>query len=91
MAQAGPQGPGEELAQRSATPEESDFSRLRDLPLPLREQLEALGLNRVLSRLIESEQRFRDLFEQGPVAYHELDQEGHVRWVNQVECDLLGV
>ncbi len=91
MAQAGPQGPGEELAQRSATPEESDFSRLRDLPLPLREQLEALGLNRVLSRLIESEQRFRDLFEQGPVAYHELDQEGHVRWVNQAECDLLGV
>ncbi len=91
MAQAGPQSPGEEPAQRSATPEESDFSRLRDLPLPLREQLEALGLNRTLSRLIESEQRFRDLFEQGPVAYHELDREGLVRWVNQAECDLLGV
>jgi len=91
MAQAGPQSPGEEPAQRSATPEESDFSRLRDLPLPLREQLEALGLNGTLSRLIESEQRFRTLFERGPVAYHELDREGIVRWVNQAECDLLGV
>jgi PAS domain S-box-containing protein len=41
--------------------------------------------------LIESEQRFRDLFEQGPVAYHELDQEGIVRRVNRAECELLGV
>jgi PAS domain S-box-containing protein len=90
MAQTGPQSPGEEQAQRSAATE-SDFSRLRDLPLPLREQLEALGLYRTLSQLIESERRFRDLFEQGPVAYHELDQEGIVRWVNQAECDLLGV
>ena len=91
MAQSGPQSPAEEPAQHSAPLEESDFSRLRDLPPPLKEQLEALGLNRALSRLIESEQRFRDLFEQGPVAYHELDQEGIVRWVNQAECDLLGV
>jgi PAS domain S-box-containing protein len=91
MAQTGPQSVGEEAAQRSATRRESDFSRLRDLPLPLREQLEALGLDRTLAQLIESERRFRDLFEQGPVAYHELDQEGIVRWVNQAECDLLGV
>jgi len=83
MAQTGPQSPAEQR--------ESDFSRLRDLPLPLRKQLEALGLNRTLNQLIESEQRFRDLFERGPVAYHELDQEGIVRWVNQAECDLLGV
>jgi PAS domain S-box-containing protein len=41
--------------------------------------------------VIESEQRFRDLFEQGPVAYHELDQEGIVRRVNRAECELLGV
>jgi PAS domain S-box-containing protein len=92
MPQTGPQSAGEDPAQRSATQtKEGGFSRLRDLPLPLREQLEALGLNRTLSQLIESEQRFRDLFEQGPVAYHELDQEGIVRWVNQAECDLLGV
>lgn len=91
MAQTGPQSPAEEQAQRSATAEDRDFSRLRNLPLPLREQFEALGLNRTLSQLIESEQRFRDLFEQGPVAYHELDQEGIVRRVNRAECELLGV
>src|ERR1035441_9648973 len=91
VAQTGPQSPAEEQAQRSATQKESDFSRLCDLPLPLKEQLEELGLNWTLSQLIESEQRFRDLFEQGPVAYHELDQEGIVRRVNQAECELLGV
>jgi PAS domain S-box-containing protein len=91
MAQSGPQSPAEEQTQRPVAPKESDFSCLRDLPLPLKEQLDALGFNRVLSRLIESERRFRDLFEQGPVAYHELDQEGNVRWVNQAECELLGV
>ena len=91
MAQTGPQSPREEQAQPSAAPKEGDFSCLRELPLPLREQLDSLGLSRALSQLIESEQRFRDLFEQGPVAYHELDQEGNVRWVNQAECELLGV
>jgi PAS domain S-box-containing protein len=91
MAQSGPQSPGEEQTQRRVAPKESDFSCLRDLPLPLKEQLDALGFSRPLSRLIESERRFRDLFEQGPVAYHELDQEGNVRWVNQAECELLGV
>ena len=91
MAQTGPQSPAEEQAQRSATAEDRDFSRLRNLPPALREQFEALGLNRTLSQLIESEQRFRDLFEQGPVAYHELDDEGIVRLVNRAECELLGV
>ena len=91
MAQTVSQGPAEEPAQHSAAQKEGGFSCLRDLPLPLREQLDSLGLSRALSQLIESEQRFRDLFEQGPVAYHELDQEGNVRWVNQAECELLGV
>src|ERR1017187_7832703 len=91
MAQTGFQSPAEEQAQPSAAQKESDFSCLRDLPVALREQLDALGFHRALSRLIESEQRFRDLFEQGPVAYHELDQDGIVRWVNQAECELLGV
>ncbi|MDP3001421.1 MAG: PAS domain S-box protein, partial [Bryobacterales bacterium] len=31
-----------------------------------------------------------DLFEQAPVAYHELDREGAVRRVNAAECALLG-
>ena len=57
----------------------------------MREQFETRGLNQTPSQLIESEQRFRDLFEQGPVAYHELDQAGIVRRINRAECELLGV
>ena len=37
-----------------------------------------------------SEKRFRDLFEDAPVAYHETDTEGIVRRVNRAECVLLG-
>ena len=37
-----------------------------------------------------SEERFRDLFEEAPVAYHEVDCEGIIRRVNQAECTLLG-
>jgi PAS domain S-box-containing protein len=37
-----------------------------------------------------SEKRFRDLFEDAPVAYHETDTEGVVRRVNRAECLLLG-
>jgi hypothetical protein len=62
MAQTGPQSPAEEQAQRSATEKDSDFSRLRNLPLPLREQFEALGLNRALFLLNESELEFRERF-----------------------------
>jgi PAS domain S-box-containing protein len=44
-----------------------------------------------IAMLRESERRFRDLFEHGPVAYHELDRKGIVRRVNQAECALLGL
>ena len=37
-----------------------------------------------------SEKRFRDLFEDAPVAYHETDTDGIVRRVNRAECLLLG-
>jgi PAS domain S-box-containing protein len=33
---------------------------------------------------------FRDLFDNGPVAYHELDREGVILRVNRAECALLG-
>ena len=39
--------------------------------------------------LAESEERFRQLFEQAPIAYHELDKSGIVRRVNRAECELL--
>lgn len=41
-------------------------------------------------RLRESEERFRSLFEEAPVAYHEIDRDGIVQRVNHAECTLLG-
>jgi len=40
--------------------------------------------------LRESEDRFRALFEQAPVAYNEIDQDGVIRRVNHASCALLG-
>jgi PAS domain S-box-containing protein len=40
--------------------------------------------------LRESEKRFRTLFKEAPIAYHEIDREGVVRHVNAAECALLG-
>ena len=39
----------------------------------------------------QSEERFRQLFEQAAVAMHEIDAEGIVRRVNRAECELLGL
>jgi len=40
--------------------------------------------------LRRSEQRFRDMFDNAPVGYHEIDMEGKIVEVNQTELDLLG-
>jgi PAS domain S-box-containing protein len=45
---------------------------------------------RAKRELAESEERFRQLFEQAPIAYHELDRDGIVRRVNRAECELFG-
>jgi PAS domain S-box-containing protein len=45
---------------------------------------------RVQDELAKSEEQFRALFEDAPVAYHELDLDGMVRRVNRAECELLG-
>jgi two-component system sensor kinase FixL len=42
------------------------------------------------ARLHESEERYRGLFEDAPVACHEIDREGIVVRVNPAECALLG-
>jgi PAS domain S-box-containing protein len=42
------------------------------------------------ARLVESEQRFRSLFEQAPVAYQSLDIEGRFLDANPALCELLG-
>jgi len=41
-------------------------------------------------RIAHSEERYRRLFEEAPVAIHEIDGEGIVRRVNQAECSLFG-
>jgi PAS domain S-box-containing protein len=40
--------------------------------------------------LRESEDRFRSLFENAPIAYHEMDRDGILRRVNRMECEILG-
>jgi PAS domain S-box-containing protein len=40
--------------------------------------------------LRDSEERFRGLFEDAPIAYHEIDTNGVVQRVNRAECELLG-
>ncbi len=40
--------------------------------------------------LRESEERFRELFDNAPVGYHEIDKNGNIVRVNQTEADMLG-
>ncbi|MEA2631491.1 MAG: two-component system, NtrC family, sensor kinase, partial [Chloroflexota bacterium] len=37
-----------------------------------------------------SEERFRRLYDEAPVGYHEIDTEGRILNINKTECDLLG-
>ena len=48
------------------------------------------GRKRAEEALIESERRFRDLFYDAPVGYHELDIEGRITCVNTTELLMLG-
>ena len=50
-----------------------------------------VSANRPLEeRLRECEQLYQGLFEQAPVACHELDRDGIIVRVNEAECTLLG-
>ncbi len=40
--------------------------------------------------LRESEERFRRLYDEAPVGYHEVDTEGRIVNINRTECELLG-
>jgi PAS domain S-box-containing protein len=40
--------------------------------------------------LVESERKFREIFDEAPVGYHELDTEGRIVRVNRTERDMLG-
>ncbi len=45
---------------------------------------------RAEEELKRSEERFRSLFDEAPLAYHELDANGLIRRVNRAECEMLG-
>jgi len=82
-----------EHSRTSAEPETSDLS--------VTSPLSALGSSgaapaadssyaEVERRLREAEELFKGLFDEAPVACHELDREGRVIRVNQAECELTG-
>jgi len=50
----------------------------------------ALQNSRLYEALHESEVRFRQLFNEAPAGYHELDESGSVTRVNHTELDMLG-
>ncbi len=62
----------------------------RDSRPPEAGQSETLSHQEWEERLRESEERFRGMFEEAPVACHEIDREGIVLRVNHAECTLLG-
>jgi two-component system NtrC family sensor kinase len=45
---------------------------------------------RVENALRVSEERFRRLYDEAPVGYHEIDTEGRVVNINKTECEMLG-
>ncbi len=64
------------------------IGQLRDLGERL--TVEITEGERTEEALRVSEERFRGLFEEAPVAYHEIDCEGIVLRANRAECTLLG-
>jgi PAS domain S-box-containing protein len=50
----------------------------------------AIERKRAEEALIESDRRFRDLFYDAPVGYHELDTEGRITSVNTTELSMVG-
>jgi PAS domain S-box-containing protein len=46
--------------------------------------------NLVREELEKSEERFREMFDNAPMAYHELDDQGHIVRINNTELSMLG-
>jgi PAS domain S-box-containing protein len=63
--------------------------RATEWPLTRDSSLSVLLLEDVNPRR-EAEERFRRIFDEAPIAYHEVDANGIVRRVNRAECELLG-
>jgi PAS domain S-box-containing protein len=76
---------GQRGAAQPVTPDTREFHGLQD---GLRQAATLMEENERALRT--SEERFRTLFSEAPIAYHEIDHEGVVRHVNTAECALLG-
>jgi PAS domain S-box-containing protein len=46
--------------------------------------------NIIVEELEKSEERFREMFDNAPMAYHELDDKGHIVKINNTELAMLG-
>ena len=53
-------------------------------------QQELAERKRAEGALSESEERFKELFDEAPIGYHELDTEGRITRVNRTELEMLG-
>jgi len=45
---------------------------------------------RIEEALKEREEKFKELFDNAPIGYHELDSLGRIAWINRTELDMLG-
>ena len=45
---------------------------------------------KVLAALRDSDERFRRLYDEAPVGYHEVDTQGRIVNINRTECEILG-
>jgi PAS domain S-box-containing protein len=52
--------------------------------------IETMDRKYIEEALIESERKFREIFDEAPVGYHELDPEGRIVRVNRTELAILG-
>src|SRR4030066_416141 len=50
----------------------------------------AIERKRTEVALREKEERYRELFDDAPVGYHEVNTEGHITRINQTELNMLG-
>jgi len=69
--------------------------QLLDELIELRQRVQELegGENertQAIRALQESEERFRQVYDEAPVGYHELDREGRITRVNRTELEMLG-
>ena len=69
--------------------------RIKERTLKLTEANEKLQIeigerNRAEKAALKSEERFRDLFDQAPIGYYELDREGRFANLNQTQLEMMG-